>query len=176
MHFPGYEGSPCGIHRGESAAKSRYRGKMGILSESGFTGVKDFQECSGSQQARFGNLANELRGDREGGEGEEDRRREEVRKYASSKEEETRTRSLCDWGRFYGRGPQFFNSFNFFIVEQQKREDFLCSENGLDACCLTILIFLSTFKCFKGAMRPRHTYVCGFKGVGLWGERCRFMG
>ena len=30
---------------------------------------QDLQDCSGSQQARFGNLANELSGDREGGEG-----------------------------------------------------------------------------------------------------------
>ena len=28
MHFPGYEGSPCGIHRGEYAAN---RGFAGIL-------------------------------------------------------------------------------------------------------------------------------------------------
>ena len=33
-------------------------------------------------------------------------------------------------------------------------------KSGLGACCLTILIY--TFKCFKGAMRPHHTYVFGF--------------
>ena len=32
-----------------------------------------------------------------------------------------------------------------------------------------------SFKCFKGAINPRHTYVCGFKGIGLWYERYRFM-
>ena len=38
----------------------------------------------------------------------------------------------------------------------------------LGACCLTILIY--TFKCFKGATNPRHTYVFGFKGDSLWGK------
>ena len=32
------------------------------------------------------------------------------------------------------------------------------SKSRLDACCLTILIYIS-FIMFKGAMRPHHTYV-----------------
>ena len=39
---------------------------------------------------------------------------------------------------------------------------------GFRACCLTILIMYSFKIMFKGAMRPRHTYVCGFKGIGLY--------
>ena len=32
------------------------------------------------------------------------------------------------------------------------------------------------FKCFKGAMRPRHTYVFGFKGIRLQEKRHTFTG
>ena len=39
---------------------------------------------------------------------------------------------------------------------------------GFSACCLTILIYM--FNMFKGVMRPRHTYVPGFKGDSLWGK------
>ena len=44
----------------------------------------------------------------------------------------------------------------------------------LGTCCLTILIY--TFKMFKGAMRPRHTYVFGFKGIRLQEKRHTFTG
>ena len=61
-----------------------------------------------------------------------------------------------------------FNSLNFFIVEQQKSKDFLSPRGPFDCnCCLNILIYM--FNMFKGAARPRHTYVCGFKGECLWG-------
>ena len=42
-------------------------------------------------------------------------------------------------------------------------------------CMLFNYISFKYFKLFKGAMRPRYTYVCGFKGIGLWYERYRFM-
>ena len=42
--------------------------------------------------------------------------------------EEAWIHRLCYWGSFSGSGPQCFNSFNFFIVEQQKREDLYSSQ------------------------------------------------
>ena len=63
--------------------------------------------------------------------------------------------------------------FSFFIGKQQKLEPFVPLKNWFGACCLTILIY---FNMFKGAMRPRHTYVCGFKHVGLQEKTCRFTG
>ena len=45
----------------------------------------------------------------------------------------------------------------------------------LPLCCLNVLIILNSFKCFKGAINPHHTYIPGFKGIGLWYERYRFM-
>ena len=56
--------------------------------------------------------------------------------------------------------------FNFFIVKQQKSGDFP-SQKFPFGCML--FNYFNTFKCFKGAMRPRHTYVFGFKGKCLWG-------
>ena len=53
-----------------------------------------------------------------------------------------------------------FNALNFFIVEQQKSGTFTPLKIDSGACCLTILIY--TFKMFKGVMRPRHAYICGF--------------
>ena len=113
------------------------------------TGFKDLQECSGSQQARFGNLANELSGDREGGEGGKDGRWEEVGRCQSSKEE-ARIHSLCYWGRFYGRRPQFFNSFNFLSLNNKKSGTFTSLKIGLGACCLTILILLRVLNVLRG--------------------------
>ena len=104
-----------------------------------------------------------------------DRRWEEVKRCQSSKEE-VLIHSLCDWGRFYGRGPQFFNSLDFFIVEQQKREALLSKKKPFGCMLFNNFNTFKSFKCFKGAMRPRHTYVCGVKGVGLRDERCRFTG
>ena len=75
-----------------------------------------------------------------------DGRWEEVGRCQSSKEE-ARIHSLCDW---VVSMEEDRNSFNFFIVEQQKREDFLCSENGLGACCLTILILLRVLNVLRG--------------------------
>ena len=69
------------------------------------------------------------------------------------------------------RCKHFWTSLSphFFIVKQQ-----ICpSQSRFGACCLTILIY--TFKLFKGATNPRHTYISGFLNVGLWYERCRFM-
>ena len=60
-----------------------------------------------------------------------------------------------------------FPFFIFFIAKQQKLEPFTPLKNCFGACCLTILIY--TFKMFKGAMQPRHDYICGSKGIRLWG-------
>ena len=98
---------------------------------------------------------------------------EEIRKFQSSEKEETRTHSLCYWGCFYGRRLQFFK---FFLSLNNKNKRSLSPKRDrLGACCLTILNYIN-FKCFKGTMRPRHIYVCGFKGGRLWDERWTFMG
>ena len=44
-----------------------------------------------------------------------------------------------------------------FIERTTKTRTFMPSKSRLGACCLTILIY--TFIMFKGAMRPRHTYI-----------------
>ena len=59
------------------------------------------------------------------------------------------------------------SSLNLFPVKQQKPDAFIHSEAIFCNCCLTILIY--TFKLFKGATNPSHTYIFGFKGIGLWG-------
>ena len=67
---------------------------------------------------------------------------------------------------------QLLNSFLiFFIVKQQKPKTLIFRER----CCsryvvLTLLNYIN-FKCFKGAMRPVHTYVFGFKSEDEWDER-----
>ena len=45
-----------------------------------------------------------------------------------------------------------------FIERTTKTRTFMPSKSRLGACCLTILIYIS-FIMFKGAMRPRYTYV-----------------
>ena len=97
-----------------------------------------------------------------------DGRWEEVERCQSS-EEEARIHGLCDWGRFYGRGPQFFNSLDFFIVKQQKTRGLYVFERRFGCMSFNYFNIFKSFKCFKGAMRPRHTYVCGFKGGRLQG-------
>ena len=64
-----------------------------------------------------------------------------------------------------------FNALNFFIVEQQKSEDLLCKKKSSGCMLFNNFNIFNTFKCFKGATRPRHTYVCGFKGDSLQDER-----
>ena len=62
------------------------------------------------------------------------------------------------------RSLAFF--FHFFIQNNIKLETFTPLKSRLGACCLTLLIY--TFKMFKGAVRPRHTYIRRFKGIGLY--------
>ncbi len=56
----------------------------------------------------------------------------------------------------------------FFIERTTKTKDLCASRISLGACCLTILILLICFNMFKGAMRPRYTYIPRLKGVGLY--------
>ena len=70
--------------------------------------------------------------------------------------------------------PQSLLLLNFLLLNNKNQRTFLRRSFRLGACCLTILIY--TFIMFKDAPRPRHIYVFGFKGVGLWDKRCRFMG
>ena len=62
------------------------------------------------------------------------------------------------------------NSLNFFIVEQQKSDDLSFSENPFACMLFNYFNIFKYFKCFKGATKPRHTYVCGFKHDSLWDE------
>ena len=73
------------------------------------------------------------------------------------------------------RASLYLSSF-FYWENNKKPRSLILVKSGLGACCLTILILLICFNMFKGAMRPRHTYVCGFKGDSLQDERCRFTG
>ncbi len=58
--------------------------------------------------------------------------------------------------------------FYFFIVEQQKIGTFMLQEVPFGCMLFNNFNTFNTFNMFKGAIRPRHTYVFGFKGIGLW--------
>ena len=72
-----------------------------------------------------------------------DGRWEEVGRWQSSKEEETRTRSLCYW---VVSMEEDFNSLIlsiFLLLNNKKIGTFMPLKSRLGACCLTILILLS---------------------------------
>ena len=71
------------------------------------------------------------------------------------------------------RSGDYIEILLIFLSLNNKNQEVFPSQSRFGACCLTILIY--TFKCFKGATNPCHTYVSGFLNVGLWYERCRFM-
>ncbi len=62
------------------------------------------------------------------------------------------------------------NFLNFFVVKQQKREDFFCKKKTFGCMLFNNFNTFKSFKCFKGAMHPRHTCVFRFKHDSLWDE------
>ena len=65
---------------------------------------------------------------------------------------------------------EVLNSLNFLIVEQQKRDALFSKKKRFGCMLFNYFNIFKSFKCFKGAMRPRHTCVCGVKHDSLWDE------